>query len=85
MKDLVYESVVENMFTQLERQLHGLLSLNLIGVDVTVDEGTTGDLHFAWMGGVVSIERSAVVAAGEDIEEMGRDLELRLRRAALAN
>jgi len=73
------------MLTLMERQLYGLLSIHLIGVDVTVHEGTTGDLHFAWMGGVVSIERSEVVAAGANIDEMGKNLELRLRRAALAN
>lgn len=74
---------MNGILTPRERQLYGLLSMSLGALDVTCDKESTGQLHFRFKDAVVSVDRSEVAAAAESIEDLCKDVELRLRRATV--
>jgi len=72
---------MDDSLTKRELQLFGLLDSSLQGVDVDVEDGATGKLHFRVNDATVSVDRSEVAADGTPLDELYRDIELQLRRA----
>ena len=72
---------MDDSLTKRELQLFGLLDSSLQGVDVDVEDGAAGKLHFRVNDATVSVDRSEVAADGTPLDELYRDIELQLRRA----
>jgi hypothetical protein len=71
---------MDDSLTKRELELFGRLDATLQGVNVDVEDGSVGKLHFRVEDAEVSVDRTEVAAAAESLDELSKDIELRLLR-----
>ena len=71
---------MDDSLTKRELELFGRLDSALPGLGVVVEDGSGGKLHFHMDNARVSIDRSRIASAAEEIDELSGEVELQLRK-----